>query len=235
MKFASALLALVLAFVTGISPAAQAAQAQPSGGVQVVNEEDACYLPLTDEQRGQLRSYVTDDPTTKGNGVCVLEPAQDGTYVQHYYSEQDSSSFADYFLYALLVRTCASSTLLTIGYISGDISLLEYILLSSWVNVDRYGYVFQPYQKNLSTGSWTRVRVELSKQVSKKQYGKAAPQMRLASQQSVTPPRGYATQKTSVSKGSAIVNSGTTTRRAEAPRSASVPRAATTVSKPSKR
>ena len=185
--------ALLMVFV-GISPA-YAAQTQPSEGVS----EDACFLPLTEEQRLQLQPYVTADPSTEGKGVCVLEPAADGTYTQHVYNEQDRSNFADYLLYALLARSGASA-LFTYGYISGELSPVEAILLSSWVNVDRYGYTYHPYSKYGSSG-WARTRIELPGQVSRTKYGQLAPQPRVASKTSATSSQGYKTPQTNESKG----------------------------------
>src|SRR5690349_2533142 len=140
MRFVSAVLALLMAFA-GTSPA----HAQ-SEGVAVANEDNACFQPLTNEQRVQLQPYVTADPSTEGKGVCVLELAADGTYTQHIYGEQDRSNFADYLLYALLLRSGASP-LFTYGYIAGELTLVETVLLSTWVNVDRYGYMYHPYSK----------------------------------------------------------------------------------------
>lgn len=208
----SAVLALLMVF-TGIS-SAHAAQTQPSEAMSTVGEDDACFQSLTDQQRLQLQPYVTTDPSTQGKGVCVLEPAADGTFTQHVYNEQDSSRFADYLLYALLARSCASG-LFAYGYISGELTLVESILLSSWVNVDRYGYMYHPYSKYGSQG-WARSRIELSGQVSQKRYGQSAPQVRVASQPNVTPPRGYTTPRTNESQGGAAA-----VRRVEAPRGTS--------------
>lgn len=193
MRFVSAVLALLMVF-TGIS-SAYAAQTQPSEGVS----EDACFLPLSEEQRLQLQPYVTADSSTEGKGVCVLEPAADGTYTQHIYSDADRSHFADYLLYALLVRSGANA-LFTYGYISGELTLVESILLSSWVNVDHYGYMYHPYSKYGSSG-WARTRIELPGQVSQKRYGQFAPQPRVASKPNATSPQGYKTPQTNESKG----------------------------------
>ena len=197
----------------GISPA-HAAQTQPSEGVSIVNEDNACFLPLSEEQRLQLQPYVTTDPSTQGKGVCVLEQATDGTYTQRVYNEQDRSYFADYLLYALLVRSGASA-LFTYGYISGELTLVESILLSTWVNVDRYGYMYRPYSKYGSQG-WARSRTELSGQASRKRYGQSAPQARAASQSNVTPPRGYMTPRTNESRGGSAA-----VQRVETPRGGS--------------
>lgn len=192
MRFVSVLIALLMAFA-GVSPAY--AQTQLSEGVS----EDACFLPLTNEQRLQLQPYASSDPSTEGKGVCVLEPAADGTYTQHVYNEGDRSHFADYLPYALLMRSCASG-LFVYGYISGELSPVEAVLLSLWVNVDRYGYTYHPYSKYGSSG-WARTRIELPGQVSQKRYGQSAPQPRVALKPNTTQPQGYVTPQTNESKG----------------------------------
>ncbi len=225
-KAISLLLAFCLAVITGTSAHAEA-HASNGGGVQVVNTDEACYLPLTPAQKELLRPRVTDDPTTMGYGVCVLEEVSDG-YVQHYYAPEDH--FVDYFLYALLARTSAQA-LFTLAYICGDLSPEQYVLFSVLAYVTSAGEPYRPYRKNADEGSWARDRVKLSQnKVLQRQYGVMAPQPRTPKVAASQLPRGYVAPQTStVSRGSSAVNSS---RSSEKPRSSSISKSVGSASQP---
>lgn len=177
------------------APAPAAVQQVVAQQSTPVDDEEACFQQLDDEQLERLEPYVEERPGSQGS-VCVLEPDGEG-YEQQYY--QESEGFPYFWYYALMSRT----SMFTTGVI-GEPTLLEYITMSYWVTVDKYGHPASPYRKD-SKGKWSRLKTELPKQVRQIRYGAAAPTLPNTQKTPPPPPAGYQKQPVAASTGSVIV------------------------------
>jgi hypothetical protein len=120
--------------------------------------------------------------------VCVLEQDTDGTYVEHYYQKEDN--FPLFLMFALLSKH--SGPLMAYGLVAGQITPMEYVLLSTLVCIGNDGRTYHPYTKH-SDNSWTRQKHSLSYKVAKVRYGSAPPVKRVAGHKA---PPGYGKKST---------------------------------------
>jgi hypothetical protein len=146
-------------------------------------EEDdlLCSLQLTPEQTAELQQYVDQAPDRTAQdveSVCVLD--EQGAV--SYYDEDDN--FADYWLYAMLFRRAANG-ILTLGVVSGDLDLAEYMLLSVLVGIDDdpdgngHGKPYRLFAQ--ANGQWQRqpndtLALDRPQSVRTIRYGNAAPE-----------------------------------------------------------
>lgn len=154
-----------------------------------------CFTQLSQQQEQQIQQYTAQQggqltsQTANSNGtqdICVLQPNGNGGYDQHYYNQQDG--LANYWMYALMFGH--SQSLADYGLITGQLSPLDYIMLTSLSGVNRNGGFYHPY--GYSSGRWQREsQPVIINHVTVVQYG-SRPPVSYSKASSVKPPRGYA-------------------------------------------
>lgn len=125
---------------------------------QTVSQDTQCFTQLSPDQKAQLTQYASQNGSSVTNtsnntdgtqNICVLEPNGQGGYNERFYNRD--SHFGDYLLYGMLFGR-SSHALTTYGVVSGDISVLDAIMLNSLMDVNSGGQLYRPYTH--SGNSW---------------------------------------------------------------------------------
>ncbi len=144
MKHLKRMLAIMSAFILAVVLVGCADKAAAAPQIN----ESTCFTQLDAAQQAQLDEYARQkhdtlesvgDPGT----FCILEDNGNGQYAEHYYSNDDRSSFPLFFAYAMMSRH--SAPWLGAGLVTGAITPYEYMALSLMTNVNGNGIMYRPY------------------------------------------------------------------------------------------
>lgn len=148
------------------------------------SQDSACMQELSPEQLQQAQNFTAQQTNVSNNSdgsqnICVMK---DGN--EHYYNQRDG--FNNYAMYALLFGH--SRTMMTYGLISGELSPLDYMLLSNMYSVNRSGQPYHPYSHG--SNGWSRQPIiDNSVHVTNVYYGSSSAPISIA--QATKAPKDY--------------------------------------------
>lgn len=162
-----------------------------------LDQQDAteCYTELKPAEVTQLAEYAakngdevkTYSDATGDDTVCVIDVGGG----QHFVKKDEDANFLYYWMMARVMGYRSGNAMLTYGMLSGDLSPLQYMALSSLVGIDSYGRAYVPYTQ-VGGGQWLRQPAYKSYTVTKVYYGTSTAPVDFATAQK-SPKAGYRT------------------------------------------
>ena len=170
---------------------------QPQAASWSLDQQDAaeCYSELNAADTAKLAEYAakngdevkTYDDAGDTDTICVIDTGGG----QHYVHRNDDANFLYYWMMARVMGYRGGNTMLTYGMLSGDLSPLQYMALTSLVGIDSSGRAYSPYTP-VGGNQWLRQPTYKNYTVTNVYYGTSRTPVDFATAQKA-PKAGYNT------------------------------------------